>query len=132
MFKCRLRSSRFICNHLIKLEIQLLIVYTQIYRNYSDNPEEYEMIRVHDSLKSVQNETKLVVRSARSLKDREVAVKLFLLEVTKHDFFRPIMVSIVAKGMTVRQFKEQVVEEAYEQGVDVNLNADRSEKSGVL
>ena len=132
MFKCHLRSSRFICNHFIKLEIQLLIVYTQIYRNYSDNPEEYEMIRVHDSLKSVQNETKLVVRSARSLKDGQVAVKLSLLEVAKHDFFRPIMDSIVAKGMTVRQFKEQVVEEAYEQGVDVKLNADRSEKSGVL
>ena len=97
----------------------------QIYRNYSDNPEEYEMNRTQDSLKSVQNETRLIVRPARSLQSGEVAVKLSLLEVTKAEFFRPLMNSIVAKGMTVRQFKEQVVEEAYEQGVEVNLDADR-------
>ena len=83
------------------------------------------MFRTQDSLKSVQTDTKLVVRPARSLKAREVAVRLSLLEVTKHDFFRPVMDSVVAKGMTVRQFKEQVVEEAYEQGVDVKLDVDR-------
>ena len=83
------------------------------------------MNRTQDSLKSVQNDTKLIVRPARSLKTGEVAVKLSLLEVTKQEFFRPLMDSVVAKGMTVRQFKEQVVEEAYEQGVDVKLNADR-------
>jgi hypothetical protein len=32
---------------------------------------------------------------------------------------------VIVKGMTVRQFKEQVVEEAYEQGVEVKLDADR-------
>ena len=98
---------------------------TQIYRNYSDNPEEYEMNRTQDSLKSVQNETKLIVRPARSLKTGEVAVKLSLLEVTKQEFFRPLMDSVVIKGMTVKEFKEQVVGEAYEQGVDVKLNSDR-------
>ena len=83
------------------------------------------MNRTQDSLKSVQNETRLIVRPARSLQSGEVAVKLSLLEVTKTEFFRPLMNSIVAKGTTVRQFKEQVVEEAYEQGVEVNLDADR-------
>ena len=84
------------------------------------------MNRIQDTLKSVQNETKLIVRPARSLKAGEVAVKLSLLEVAKQDFFQSLMDSVVAKGMTVRQFKEQVVKEAYEQGVDVQLNADRS------
>ena len=98
---------------------------TQIYRNYSDTPEEYEMNRLQDTLKSVQSNTKLIVRQARSLKVGEVAVKVGLLDVTKRDFFRPLMDSVVAKGMTVREFKEQVVEEAYEQGVDVQLNVDR-------
>ena len=90
------------------------------------------MNRTQDSLKSVQNETKLIVRSARSLQRDEVAAKLSLLEVAKYDFFQPLMDSVVTKGMTVRQFKEQVVEEAYEQGVDVNLNADRSEKTVIM
>ena len=45
------------------------------------------MNRTGDSLKSVQNETKLIVRLARSLKPGEIAVKLSLLEITRKDFF---------------------------------------------
>jgi hypothetical protein len=130
MYNCPLQSSRFnIINHFTKLKFNPVLlfffIYTQIYRNYSDNPEEYEMNRLQDSLKSVQNDTKLIVRPARSLQSDEVAVKLSLLDVTKQDFFRPLMNFVIVKGMTVRQFKEQVVEEAYEQGVEVNLDADR-------
>lgn len=35
------------------------------------------------------------------------------------------MDSIVAKGMTVRQLKERLVKEAYEQGVEFPLQVDR-------
>ena len=40
-------------------------------------------------------------------------------------FFKPMLDSIVAKGMTVVQFKEQIVREAYEQGVGVELCVER-------
>ena len=96
----------------------------QVYRIYSNN-QEYEMFRVQDTLQPVPNETKMVVRLARALKPGEFRVKLSLLEINKPEFFKPLLDSIIAKGMTVRQFKEQVVKEAYEQGVDVQLNADR-------
>ena len=99
-------------------------LFLQVYRIYSNN-QEYEMFRVQDTLQPVPNETKMVVRLGRALKPGEFRVKLSLLEINEPEFFKPLLDSIVAKGMTVRQFKEQVVEEAYEQGVDVQLNADR-------
>ena len=83
------------------------------------------MFRVQDTLQPVPNEAKMVVRLGRVLKPGEFRVKLFLFEINVPEFFKPLLESIVAKGMTVRQFKEQVVEEAYEQGVDVQLNVDR-------
>lgn len=101
--------------------------YVQVYRIYSNN-QEYEMFRVQDTLQPVPNETKMVVRLGRALKPGEFRVKLSLLEINEPEFFKPLLDSIVAKGMTVRQFKEQIVEEAYEQGVDVKLNADRWER----
>lgn len=84
------------------------------------------MFRVQDTLQPVPNETKMVVRLGRALKPGEFRVKLSLLEINEPEFFKPLLDSIVAKGMTVRQFKEQVVKEAYEQGVDVKLSTDRS------
>ena len=99
-------------------------LFLQVYRIYSNN-QEYEMFRVQDTLQPVPNETKMVVRLGRALKPGEFRVKLSLLEINEPEFFKPRLDSIVAKGMTVRPFKEQVVEEAYEQGVDVQLNADR-------
>ena len=83
------------------------------------------MFRLQDTLQAVPNETKTVVRLGRALKPGELRVKLSLLEINKLEFFKPLLDSIVPKGITVRQFKEQVVEEAYEQGVQVKLDADR-------
>ena len=83
------------------------------------------MFRLQDTLQPVPNKTKKVVRLGRALKPGEVRVKLSLLEINKPELFKPLLDSIVAKGMTVRQFKEQVVEEAYEQGVEVKLDVDR-------
>ena len=40
-------------------------------------------------------------------------------------YFKSIMDSIVAKGMTVRQLKERLVREAYEQGIEFPLAVDR-------
>ena len=83
------------------------------------------MFRVQDSLQPVPNETKMVVRLGRALKPEEFRVKLSLLEVNDAEFFKSLLDSIVAKGMTVKEFKKQLVEEAYEQGVDVQLSPDR-------
>ena len=83
------------------------------------------MFRIQDSLQPVPNETKMVVRLGRALKPGEFRVKLSLLEVNDPEFFRSLLDSIVAKGMTVREFKKQLVKEAYDQGVDVQLSPDR-------
>ena len=137
------------------------------------------MFRLNDSMTTIPNETRLIVRLGRALKPGEFRIKLSLLRMkevevcvclsvcvflceigsgaqTRRDhvilvclfvcvslqhppppppnfsslpsapqFFKPIMDSIVAKGMTVRTFKEQIVKEAYEQGIEHPLQLDR-------
>lgn len=83
------------------------------------------MFRVQDSLNSVPNETKMVVKLSRALKQGEFRVKLSLLNMNEPDFFEPLLDSIVAKRMTVKQFKIQLVEEAYQQGINIQLSLDR-------
>ena len=83
------------------------------------------MNRFQDNLRSLSSGTKLIVRPSRPPKPGELGVKLALLEVNEADFFKPLLDSIIAKGMTVSEFKKQLVKEAYEQGVDVELSPDR-------
>ena len=80
------------------------------------------MFRLQDTLQPVPNETEMIVRPGRALKPGEFQVKLSLLEINKPEFFKPLIDSIVAKGMTVREYKEQVMRELYEQGVEIPLN----------
>ncbi len=47
---------------------------------YSNN-QEYEMIRLSDSLSTVPTETKMVVRLGRALLPGEFRIKLFLLRI---------------------------------------------------
>lgn len=42
-------------------------------------------------------------------------------------FFEFVMETTVSKGITVLDFKQQIVEEAHEQGIDYNLNPDMYE-----
>ena len=79
------------------------------------------MFRLQDTLESVPNETMMTVRLGRALKPGEFRAKLSLLEIHKPQFFKPVLDSIIVKGMTVRQFKEQIVKELYEQAVDIPL-----------
>ena len=83
------------------------------------------MFRLQDSLMTVPNETRMVVRLGRALKVGEFRIKLSLLRVSEVEFFKPIFDSIVAKGMTIREFKERIVEEAYKQGIEYPLKVDR-------
>ncbi len=52
----------------------------QVYRVYSNN-QEYEMIRLNDSLSTVPTDTKMVVRLGRALLSGEFRIKLFLLKI---------------------------------------------------
>ena len=114
----------------------------QIYRVYSNN-QEYEVFRLQDSLQSVPNETRMIVRLGRALLPGEFRIKLSLLRINETEvcirlmvvhsplmlcllqYFKSIMDSIVAKGMTVRELKERLVREAYEQGIEFPLAVDR-------
>ena len=40
-------------------------------------------------------------------------------------FFKPLLDSIVRKGMTVLEFKKQFIQEAYNQGIEYPLQLDR-------
>ena len=44
-------------------------------------------------------------------------------------FCKSLMESIVTKGMSVREFKEQLVREVYEQGIECSLKVKRSDYS---
>lgn len=48
-----------------------------------------------------------------------------ILHTTIPQFFKPLMDSIITKGMTVRDFKKQIIKEAYKQGVEYPLQLDR-------
>ena len=80
------------------------------------------MFRLQYILEPVPDGTKMIVRLGRALVPGEFRVKLSLLEINKPEFFKPLLDTIVAKGMTVRQFKEQILKEMYEQGVEIPLN----------
>ena len=82
------------------------------------------MIRLEDNLKSLTTETKLVVRRSKVIKEGEVGVKVSLLDINSTDLYKPILDSTIVRGMTVRRLKEQLVQEAYEQGVGVQLSPD--------
>jgi ubiquitin carboxyl-terminal hydrolase 47 len=96
----------------------------KIYRLYSNN-QEYEMSRLNDHLNTMPRETQLIVRLGRALQAGEVRVRLSLLRMEEAEFCKPLMDSIVTKGMTVGEFKKQLVREAYKQGIEYPLQIDR-------
>uniref|UniRef100_A0A1X7TJK8 Death domain-containing protein n=1 Tax=Amphimedon queenslandica TaxID=400682 RepID=A0A1X7TJK8_AMPQE len=87
-----------------------------------DNNEEYEMERLDEILKSG---SKLIVRLGRALRRGEFRVKLYLLQVNNTAFCNFMMESIVAKNISVREFKEQIIEEAKVQGIDCVLELEK-------
>ncbi len=58
----------------------------QVYRVYSNN-QEYELFRLTDSLQSVPNDTKMIVRLGRALMPGEFRIKLFLLQINEVEVF---------------------------------------------
>ena len=58
------------------------VLYLQIYRVYSNN-QEYEVFRLQDSLQSVPNETRMIVRLGRALLPGEFRIKLSLLRINE-------------------------------------------------
>ena len=73
--------------------------------------------------------TQLIVRLGRALEPEEHHVKLHILTINEPRIFRSqfsvckfMMESIVAKGTTVLEFKQQIAEEAREQGIDFDPN----------
>uniref|UniRef100_A0A1X7TG15 Ubiquitin carboxyl-terminal hydrolase 47 C-terminal domain-containing protein n=1 Tax=Amphimedon queenslandica TaxID=400682 RepID=A0A1X7TG15_AMPQE len=69
--------------------------------------------------------SELIVRLGRALRRGECRIKLYLLQVNNTEFCKYMMESIVAKGTPVREFKEQIIEEAKVQGIDCVLELDK-------
>uniref|UniRef100_A0A1X7SV31 Ubiquitin carboxyl-terminal hydrolase 47 C-terminal domain-containing protein n=2 Tax=Amphimedon queenslandica TaxID=400682 RepID=A0A1X7SV31_AMPQE len=89
------------------------------------NNEEYEMKRLHETLRDIKSGSKLTVRLGRALGKRERRIKLYLLQVNNTDFCKYMMEFIAAKGTPVREFKKQIIEEAEVQGIDCDLELDK-------
>ncbi|XP_019861102.1 PREDICTED: ubiquitin carboxyl-terminal hydrolase 47-like, partial [Amphimedon queenslandica] len=97
--------------------------------------EVYELERL-DENKILMNlsESKLIVKLGRPLRIGEHRIKLYLLQVNSIEFLKFMMESIVAEDTPVREFKEQIIEEAKVQGIDCVLGLDKMrlrKKNGV-
>uniref|UniRef100_A0A1X7UDW8 Ubiquitin carboxyl-terminal hydrolase 47 C-terminal domain-containing protein n=1 Tax=Amphimedon queenslandica TaxID=400682 RepID=A0A1X7UDW8_AMPQE len=85
--------------------------------------EEYELKRLDEILMNI-SESKLIVKR-RALRKGEYGITLYLLQVNSTEFCKFMMESIVAEGTLVREFKEQIIEEAKVQGIDCVLELDK-------
>uniref|UniRef100_A0A1X7SV23 Ubiquitin carboxyl-terminal hydrolase 47 C-terminal domain-containing protein n=1 Tax=Amphimedon queenslandica TaxID=400682 RepID=A0A1X7SV23_AMPQE len=99
----------------------------------NDN-EEYEIKKLNETLKDIKSGSELIVRLRMALQEGEGKIQLYLLQVNDTEFCNFMMESIVAKGTPVREFKEQIIEEAKVQGLDFDLEIDKMrlrKKNGV-
>uniref|UniRef100_A0A1X7UDV4 Ubiquitin carboxyl-terminal hydrolase 47 C-terminal domain-containing protein n=1 Tax=Amphimedon queenslandica TaxID=400682 RepID=A0A1X7UDV4_AMPQE len=67
----------------------------------------------------------LIVKLGRPLQEGEYRIKLYLLQVNSIEFCNFMMESIVTEDTPVREFKEQIIEEAKVQGIDCVLELDK-------
>eukprot|EP00731_Ephydatia_muelleri_P029733 Em0021g256a len=96
----------------------------KIYRLYSNN-QEFEMTRLNEVFQSMPSETKLTVKLGRALLPGEYRIKVYLLRMNDPEYCVFVLDTVVSKGMSVRQFKEQLLKEVSLQGLPFELNIER-------
>ncbi|MED6232449.1 Ubiquitin carboxyl-terminal hydrolase 47, partial [Ataeniobius toweri] len=95
----------------------------KVFRVYANN-QEFESVRLNETLSSFSDDNKITIRLGRALKKGEYRVKVFQLLVNEPEPCKFLMDTVFAKGMTVRQSKEEVVPQLKEQ-CKLDLSIDR-------
>ncbi|XP_039196243.1 ubiquitin carboxyl-terminal hydrolase 47 isoform X5 [Crotalus tigris] len=95
----------------------------KVFRIYASN-QEFESVRLNETLSSFSDDNKITIRFGRALKKGEYRVKVFQLLVNDPEPCKFLIDSVFAKGMTVRQSKEELLPQLREQ-CGLNLTVDR-------
>ncbi|CAL9701902.1 unnamed protein product [Knipowitschia caucasica] len=95
----------------------------KVFRVYANN-QEFESVRLNETLSSFSDDNKITIRLGRALKKGEYRVKVYQLLVNEAEPCKFLMDTVFAKGMTVRQSKEELLPQLKEQ-CKLDLSIDR-------
>ncbi|TSL68241.1 Ubiquitin carboxyl-terminal hydrolase 47 [Bagarius yarrelli] len=80
----------------------------KVFRVYANN-QEFESVRLTETLSSFSDDNKITIRLGRALKKGEYRVKVYQLLINESEPCRFLLDTVFAKGMTVRQSKEMLL-----------------------
>ncbi|KAA0723763.1 Ubiquitin carboxyl-terminal hydrolase 47 [Triplophysa tibetana] len=95
----------------------------KVFRVYANN-QEFESVRLNETLSTFSDENKITIRLGRALKKGEYRVKVFQLLVNEPEPCKFLLDTVFAKGMTVRQSKEELLPQLKDQ-CKLELSIDR-------
>ncbi|XP_030650227.1 ubiquitin carboxyl-terminal hydrolase 47 isoform X2 [Chanos chanos] len=80
----------------------------KVFRVYANN-QEFESVRLNETLSSFSDDNKITIRLGRALKKGEYRVKVYQLLINDPEPCKFLVDTVFAKGMTVRQSKEELL-----------------------
>ncbi|XP_052002272.1 LOW QUALITY PROTEIN: ubiquitin carboxyl-terminal hydrolase 47-like [Xyrauchen texanus] len=95
----------------------------KVFRVYANN-QEFESVRLNETLSSFSDDSKITIRLGRALKKGEYRVKVYQLLVNDPEPCKFLLDTVFAKGMTVRQSKEELLSQLKDQ-CKLDLSIDR-------
>ncbi|XP_026124247.1 ubiquitin carboxyl-terminal hydrolase 47 isoform X1 [Carassius auratus] len=95
----------------------------KVFRVYANN-QEFESVRLNETLSSFSDDNKITIRLGRALKKGEYRVKVYQLLVNDPEPCKFLLDTVFAKGMTVRQSKEELLPQLKDQ-CKLDLSVDR-------
>ncbi|XP_061100391.1 ubiquitin carboxyl-terminal hydrolase 47 isoform X2 [Conger conger] len=95
----------------------------KVFRVYANN-QEFESVRLNETLSSFSDDNKITIRLGRALKKGEYRVKVYQLLVNDPEPCKFLVDAVFAKGMTVRQSKEELLPQLRDQ-CKLDLSIDR-------
>ncbi|XP_078076997.1 ubiquitin carboxyl-terminal hydrolase 47 isoform X3 [Mustelus asterias] len=100
----------------------------KVFRVYANN-QEFESVRLNETLSSFSDDNKVTIRLGRALRKGEYRVKVYQLLVNDPEPCKFLLDAVFAKGMTVRQSKEELLPQLREQcGLDLGIDRFRLRK----
>uniref|UniRef100_A0AAQ4QMF7 Ubiquitin carboxyl-terminal hydrolase 47 n=1 Tax=Gasterosteus aculeatus aculeatus TaxID=481459 RepID=A0AAQ4QMF7_GASAC len=114
----------------LNLEPYVGVAATQfkVFRVYANN-QEFESVRLNETLSSFSDDNKITIRLGRALKKGEYRVKVYQLLVNEAEPCKFLVDTVFAKGMTVRQSKVELLLQMKEQcKLDLNIDSVRLRK----
>uniref|UniRef100_UPI00398E4669 ubiquitin carboxyl-terminal hydrolase 47 isoform X2 n=1 Tax=Pristiophorus japonicus TaxID=55135 RepID=UPI00398E4669 len=100
----------------------------KVFRVYANN-QEFESVRLNETLSSFSDDNKITVRLGRALRKGEYRVKVYQLLVNDPEPCKFLLDAVFAKGMSVRQSKEELLPQLGEQcGLDLSIDRFRLRK----